>query len=100
VRYKNGLIVGTLVALLLSCLPSSLAATAVIKPNITSVDVLGEVATIKWSSPKLPAKAYFEVEIKTRTTPAVTTVTRSTTLVIAKVWNPIRSTASALDLWQ
>ena len=96
----------TLVALLLSCLPSSLAATAVIKPNITSVDVLGEVATIKWSSPKLPAKAYFEVEIKTRTTPAVTTVTRSTTLVIAKVLKPysyysvrVRSLAIAKGAW-
>ena len=70
-RYKKSLIIATFVTLLLSCLPATQAATAVVNPKILSVSVIGEVATIKWSSPKLPAKAYFEVEIKTKTTPVV-----------------------------
>ena len=70
------------------------------------MSVIGEVATIKWSSPKLPAKAYFEVEIKTKTTPVVTSVTRSTTTTIAKVLKPytnysvrLRSLAIAKGAW-
>ncbi len=105
-QYKNKTFAVTLAALLLGSLPTAQAATAVVKPNITSVAVIGEVATVKWSSPKLPAKAYFEVEIKTRTTPVVTTVTRSTTTTIAKVLKPysyysvrVRSLAIAKGAW-
>jgi hypothetical protein len=68
----------TLAALLLSFIPSSQAAPTVVKvvkPSILSVEVVGEAVTIKWSSPKLPAKAFFEVELTRKTaTPSVSVI--------------------------
>ena len=98
-----------LAALLLNFIPTSLAATPVVKvvkPSVLSVEVVGESATIKWSSPKLPAKAYFEVELTNKSLTPSVSVIRSTSLSLSKVLIPytkysvrVKSKAIAKGAW-
>ena len=98
-----------LAALLLNFIPTSLAATPVVKvvkPSVLSVEVIGESATIKWSSPKLPAKAYFEVELTNKSLTPSVSVIRSTSLSLSKVLTPytkysvrVKSKAIAKGAW-
>ncbi len=81
----------TLAALLLSFIPSSEAAPTVVKvvkPSVLSVEVVGESVTIKWSSPKLPAKAYFEVELTRKTATPSVSVIRATTTSLSRTLIP------------
>ena len=98
-----------LAALLLNFIPTSFAATPVVKvvkPSVLSVEVVGESATIKWSSPKLPAKAYFEVELTNKSLTPSVSVIRSTSLSLSKVLIPytkysvrVKSKAIAKGAW-
>ena len=99
----------TLAALFFNLIPASYAATPVVKivkPSVLSVEVVGEAATIKWSSPKLPAKAYFEVELKSKGETPTVKVIRATTTSLSRVLIPytnysvrVKSKAIAKGAW-
>ena len=108
-RYKNMAISATLAALFFNLIPASYAATPVVKivkPSVLSVEAVGETVTIKWSSPKLPAKAYFEVELKSKGETPTVKVIRATTTSLSRVLIPytnysvrVKSKAIAKGAW-
>lgn len=108
-QYKKLATAAALAALLLNFIPTSQAATPlvkVVKPSILSVEVVGESATIKWSSPKLPAKAFFEVEVTNKSLTPSVSVFRATTTTLSKVLIPytkysvrVKSKAIAKGAW-
>ena len=99
----------TLAALFFNLIPASYAATPVVKivkPSVLSVEVVGETVTIKWSSPKLPGKAYFEVELKSKGETPTVKVVRATTTSLSRVLIPytnysvrVKSKAIAKGAW-
>ena len=76
-------------ALLLSnLLPAAQAAPRVVKPKVLSVSVLAGTATVKWSSPKLPKGAFFEIEFSSTFPTPFTRVIRSADTTITNTLNP------------
>ena len=108
-QYKKLATTAALAALLLNFIPSSYAAPTVVKvvkPSVLSVEVVGESATIKWSSPKLPAKAFFEVELTNKSATPSVSVIRSTSTSLSRTLIPytkysvrVKSKAIAKGAW-
>lgn len=105
-KYRDKAIFATLVSVLFNFFPAAEAATPVVKANVLSVTVAGKAATVKWSAPKLPKGAFFEVEYSSIFPVAITRIVRSATNVVTNSLAPytkykvrVKSKAIAKGAW-
>lgn len=105
-KYRDKVIFATLVSVLFSFFPAAEAATPVVKAKVLSVTVVGKAATVKWSAPKLPKGAYFEVEFSSVFPVSFTRILRSATTSISNTLTPytkykvrVKSKAIAKGAW-
>ncbi|MTA80623.1 MAG: hypothetical protein F2954_04700, partial [Actinobacteria bacterium] len=105
-KYSKKVSLACLLALVSSFFPAAEAATPVVKAKVLSVTVVGKAATVKWSAPKLPKGAFFEIEYSSIFPVAITRVVRSATNVVTNSLAPytkykvrVKSKAIAKGAW-
>ena len=85
---SNKVILAALMALLSHSVPAAEAAKAPKKPMVLNVTVVSGTATVKWSSPKLPKGAFFEIEFSSTFPTPFIRVLRSADTTITHTLNP------------
>ena len=87
-KSNNKVILAALIALLSHSTPAAEAAKAPIKPKVLGVTVVSGTATVKWSSPKLPKGAFFEIQFTSSFPTPFVRVLRSVDTTITHTLNP------------
>jgi len=106
VKYREKVIFATLVAVLFNFFPVAQAATPAVKAKVLSVSVVGKLATVTWSAPKLPKGAFFVVEYSSIFPVAFTRIVRSASTTVTNSLRPytkykvrVKSKAIAKGAW-
>ncbi|MBF8252899.1 MAG: putative Ig domain family [Actinobacteria bacterium] len=105
-KYKDKVILATLVSMLFNFFPAAQAATPAVKAKVLSVSVVGKLATVTWSAPKLPKGAFFVIEYSSIFPAAFTRIVRSANNTVTNSLRPytkykvrVKSKAIAKGAW-